>query len=76
MKKLVLTCCYPLFILIVWGQNTAEISGTVVDNTTGVPIPGANIIEKGTSNGTMTDFDGNFNLEVPVNVTLVISSIG
>ena len=54
-------------------QNT--VSGTVTDNT-GAPLPGASIVQKGTTNGTQTDFDGNFSIDVPSNATLVISYIG
>lgn len=53
-----------------------SVSGTVVDNN-GQPLPGANIIEKGTQNGTQTDFDGNFSLEVKDgNAVLEVSYIG
>ncbi len=52
------------------------ITGTVVDGT-GKPLPGASIVEKGTNNGTQTDFDGNFTLEVSSdNVVLTVSYIG
>tara|TARA_R110002049_G_scaffold3795_5_gene27561 strand:- start:22342 stop:25755 length:3414 start_codon:yes stop_codon:yes gene_type:complete len=52
------------------------VSGTVVDQN-GQPLPGANIIEKGTDNGVQTDFDGNFKLNVSdKNAILVISFIG
>lgn len=52
------------------------IKGTVLD-ATGVPLPGASIVEKGTANGTQTDFDGNFSLNVAnTNATLLISYIG
>ncbi|WP_434036246.1 SusC/RagA family TonB-linked outer membrane protein [Formosa sp. 4Alg 33] len=54
-------------------QNT--ISGQVLSNI-GASLPGANIVEKGTSNGTLTDFDGNFTLTVGANATLVVSYIG
>lgn len=47
----------------------------VTDNY-GEPIIGANIVVKGTTNGTVTDFDGNFSLEVPASATLTISYIG
>ena len=40
-------------------QNTITIQGTVKDNT-GIPVIGANLIQKGTTNGVITDFDGNF----------------
>ncbi|MEC3908666.1 TonB-dependent receptor [Tamlana sp. 2201CG12-4] len=53
-----------------------KINGTVFD-TNGTPLPGANILEKGTSNGTQTDFDGLFSLEVADdNAVLVVSYIG
>ncbi|WP_291530484.1 SusC/RagA family TonB-linked outer membrane protein [Bacteroides sp. UBA939] len=49
--------------------------GTVVDPV-GDPVIGASILEKGTSNGTITDIDGNFSLNVKSGATLVISYIG
>lgn len=52
-----------------------EISGTVVD-ATGEPIIGANVVVKGTTNGTITDIDGKFTLNVPTECTIVISYIG
>ncbi|PIF00907.1 MAG: SusC/RagA family TonB-linked outer membrane protein [Maribacter sp.] len=55
-------------------QNLVQ--GRVTDND-GQPLPGANIVEKGTTNGTQTDFDGNFSLEVTDgNATLIVSYIG
>jgi len=53
-----------------------SISGTITDKG-GQPLPGANVLEKGTTNGTQSDFDGNFSMEVAdENATLVISYIG
>ena len=53
-----------------------QISGNITDENGGL-LPGANILEKGTTNGTQSDFDGNFALEVADgNATLVISYIG
>ena len=52
-----------------------EITGTVVDET-GEGVIGATIMEKGTSNGTVTDLDGNFTLKVEPGKTLVITYIG
>ena len=53
------------------------ISGSVVDDTTGEPIPGVNVTIKGTKKGTSTDFDGNFTIVAPDDATtLVISYIG
>lgn len=56
-------------------QNQKNITGQVTDSQ-GDPIIGANILVKGTSIGVITDFDGNFRLEVPANATLSISYIG
>ncbi|WP_136464767.1 TonB-dependent receptor [Flagellimonas onchidii] len=53
-----------------------QITGTVVDSN-GQPLPGASIVEKGTTNGTQSDFDGNFQLNVASeNAVLIISYIG
>lgn len=52
-----------------------QIRGTVVSED-GIPLAGANIVEKGTSNGALTDFDGNFTLSVPENAILIISYLG
>ncbi len=51
------------------------ISGTVTDDT-GSPLPGANVVEKGTTNGTQTDFDGNFTITANTDAVLVFSYIG
>ena len=55
-------------------QATKKITGTVVDAQG--PVIGASVMEKGTSNGTVTDFDGNFSLNVKPGATIVISFIG
>lgn len=55
--------------------QTKTVTGTVVD-AAGIPVIGANVIVKGTTNGTITDFDGNFSLDVPANAVLEISYIG
>lgn len=53
-----------------------EITGVVLDES-GSPLPGASVVEKGTTNGTQTDFDGNFSLLVSNNsATLLISYVG
>ena len=56
-------------------QTTKIIKGTIADES-GEPIIGANIIEKGTQNGTISDADGHFTLEIKNNATLIISFIG
>ena len=57
-----------------WSQNSL-VSGTITDES-GVTLPGVNVIEKGESNGTSTDFDGNYQLSVSSGATLVFSYIG
>ena len=56
-------------------QQNKQIRGRVIDNE-GVPIIGANIIEAGSTNGTVTDVDGNFTLEINENADILISYIG
>tara|TARA_R110002020_G_scaffold312101_3_gene527624 strand:- start:55674 stop:58691 length:3018 start_codon:yes stop_codon:yes gene_type:complete len=75
-KKLKWLFC--LFIVLVSQQaiSQQQVSGTVSD-TEGIPIVGANVLVEGTNNGTMTDFDGSFELEVSENdAVLVISYLG
>ena len=55
-------------------QATKKITGTVVDAMG--PVIGASVVEKGTTNGTVTDFDGNFSLNVNPGATIVVSFIG
>ncbi|WP_299799462.1 TonB-dependent receptor [uncultured Maribacter sp.] len=54
-------------------QNT--ITGTVTDDS-GMPLAGVNIIEKGTTNGTTSDFDGNYSININDDTKLVFSYIG
>ena len=73
MKKLLLLL--TLLISTV-GFAQQSVSGVIKD-AAGQPIPGASIIEKGTTNGTASDFDGKFNLEVESDAaTLIISYLG
>ena len=54
-----------------------QIKGTVTSQDDGMPLPGASVVVAGTTNGTTTDFDGNFTLdEVPSDATLSISYVG
>lgn len=56
-------------------QKVKNVKGVIVDET-GEPVIGANVVVSGTTNGTVTDFNGNFSLEVPENGTLDVSFIG
>ena len=56
-------------------QQAKKVSGVIID-ATGLPVIGANVLEKGTTNGVITDLDGNFTLNVKPGATLVITYIG
>ena len=73
LKKTFLSLALLLVSTIMYAQS--EISGTVVD-ASGETIIGATVMEKGTSNGTITDFDGNFTIKVSEGTILVVSYIG
>ena len=76
-KKLLCSVCFLFtFMSALCGQNIT-VKGNVTSKTDGQPIIGASVIETiSTTNGTITDFDGNFTLSVPTNATLKISYIG
>jgi len=56
--------------------QTRNVTGRVIDAVSDEALPGVNIVEKGTYNGTVTDLDGNYALEVSDNAVLVFSSVG
>ena len=68
---ILLTMLMPLSIL----AQDIQVQGVVKDPT-GETVIGATVMQKGTSNGTVTDLDGNFSLSVPADATLTISYIG
>ncbi|WP_313112538.1 TonB-dependent receptor [Aequorivita sediminis] len=74
MKKLLLIVFF-LGSIAAFSQTT--VTGTVVDSETNSPLAGANVVETGTTNGAITDFDGNFTLKTSSKTgTLTISYIG
>jgi len=74
MKKMFLmTLSLMLFAFSGWSQKT--VTGVVLDEN-GSPLPGATIVEKNTSNGVSTDFDGNYSIEVAEGATLEFSFVG
>jgi TonB-linked SusC/RagA family outer membrane protein len=80
MKKLTLLMRLSmtvLFAFVSMGISYAQmkVNGQVVDQS-GEPVIGANVVEKGTTNGIITDLDGNFTLEVKRGATLIISFVG
>ena len=69
-----------LIVLTPSGSNvqvaqSKTVKGIVKDKQ-GSPLPGVTVVEKGTTNGTITDFDGNYSIEVPTSATLVFSFVG
>src|SRR3989304_4554951 len=76
MKNLILVI---ISVLLMSGINSTgqkiTVTGTVIDEN-GQPLPGVNIIEKGTSNGTVSDINGKFSMAVNEKATLVFNFIG
>ena len=70
----ILTLLLAFVVQLTFAQEKT-ISGTVTDNS-GLPLPGVNIIVKNTSNGTQSDFDGNYTLQANVGQTVVFSYVG
>lgn len=80
MTRLLLCVFKYLTVLLLFGFFSASaqqaVSGKVTSADDGSGVPGVNVIEKGTSNGAVTDTEGKFNLTVSANATLVFSFIG
>ncbi|WP_455168893.1 SusC/RagA family TonB-linked outer membrane protein, partial [Aegicerativicinus sediminis] len=75
-KELLLTVVLIMSTTLIFAQNIS-VSGTVIDGENGGPLPGLTILEKGTTNGATTDFDGNYTINVSgSNAVLVFSYIG
>ena len=62
MKTIYKKLLFLLLFLPFLAFSQSQLSGVVTDESTGQPLPGVNVIVKGTSNGASTDFDGNFSL--------------
>ena len=77
MKKNLFTLCMMLLLsMLSFAQGSLTISGVVTEKKTGEPIIGASGGEKGTTNGTITDLDGNFTLKVPSDAIINITYVG
>ena len=70
----ILTLLLAFVVQFTFAQEKT-ISGTVSDNA-GIPLPGVNIIVKGTTTGTLTDFDGNYGINASVGDVLTFSYVG
>ncbi|CAM4122922.1 TonB-dependent receptor [Zobellia nedashkovskayae] len=75
MKKMYFALVLFLMTTMAFSQGT--ITGTVIDGELNEPLPGASVVIQGTTNGTSTDFDGKFQIEITENAgTLLVSYIG
>ncbi|NER14968.1 SusC/RagA family TonB-linked outer membrane protein [Leptobacterium flavescens] len=76
--RLKFTWMLTLFMALVFQSSFAQqktVTGTITDQD-GLPLPGANILVKGTTRGQQSDFDGNYSIQVSVGQVLVFSYIG
>ena len=70
MKKsllLFVLLCIGTCTNVLWAQK--KVNGVVMDKDANMPLIGCNVVEKGTTNGTVTDLDGKYELEVGNNIT-------
>ena len=75
MKKILLLLgCLTLGLSPGWAQQ--NVTGTITDAQDGGALPGVNVVVAGTTQGTITDIDGNYSISTPGDGTLVFSSIG
>lgn len=75
LKKLLLLLLFVCGSYPLLAQNKI-VSGTVTDSSDGSPLPGVSILVQGTTNGTQTDFDGNYTMSVNTGDVLVFSFVG
>ena len=73
--KTILHILVVAFFAINLQAQEKTISGIITESS-GIPLPGVNVIVKNTSNGTQTDFDGLYRLQASVGQTLVFSYVG
>lgn len=71
-------CLWIALFFITQSVNAQEVSvsGTVISGTDNLPVIGASVVQKGTTNGNITDMDGNFTLSVPKGAIIQISFVG
>tara|TARA_R110002050_G_scaffold286121_1_gene436235 strand:- start:18933 stop:21998 length:3066 start_codon:yes stop_codon:yes gene_type:complete len=66
-----------LFIILpICAQGTITVTGTISSESDGFPMPGVNILVKGTTIGAVSDFDGNFSIDTHSNAILVFTYLG
>ena len=75
LTKLLIFCISSLLFSVTAMAQDVTVNGTINDES-GLPVPGATILVKGTAKGTASDFDGKFQISAPSNGTLTISFVG
>ncbi|WP_298494966.1 TonB-dependent receptor [uncultured Algibacter sp.] len=76
MKTIFNSLLFFLFLAPVHIFGQTPLTGTVTEQSTSIPLPGVNVVVKGTSTGTATDFDGNYRIEANNGDVIVFSYIG
>lgn len=76
MRRIITSLIFSLLVTMSMAQNTT-VSGTITDEESGEALIGANVVEKGTTNGTITDIDGNYQVTVSSpDAVLIFSYVG
>ena len=76
MKKFLLLSFTLFFMTAIVSAQQRVVSGKVTSEDDGTGLPGVNVLVKGTTNGTITDVDGNYSISVSDGATLVFSFVG
>ena len=74
--KYILLLIGMIYYFPTYGQETIEVSGVVIDAESEMPLPGVSIVVQNSNQGTTTDFDGNYSINVDPDETLVFSYVG
>ncbi|AXB56408.1 SusC/RagA family TonB-linked outer membrane protein [Flavobacterium fluviale] len=75
LTKLLIFCISSLLFSVIAFAQDVTVTG-IVNDESGLPVPGASVLVKGTNKATASDFDGKFQISVPSNGTLIISFVG
>lgn len=75
-KRTIYLLLFVLILSVTLYAQSMNVAGVVVDKKTGEALIGATVVQKGTSNGTVTDIDGKFAFSMPAGSTLLISYVG
>ena len=76
MKTLLNALLFCLLLVPTTLMAQSTVTGTVTDKADAMPLPGVNILIKGTTRGASTDFDGKYSIEVNQGETIVVSYVG